>query len=538
MIIMLAVFFFGKYDAVNNPNGIVYQDVLGMEMGLLLATIIISLFFGSIAILISTIASKIIIMISTIGVAIVFNVIYMLVPILSITPNEYINNNYAVQLTSSRYVGIDGQMHDAVTSNHVIYTTNDHDDTTNNWNTLRYINNGSAHATGAIISYINIAQQLSSLFHAFDGSTSSEHSAYGTQFNHRYWLPQQKSIFSNPDINSRPWIYWYINETEGIRTVRWFIISVNLDVLDIYAIVGSTADSFFYTRPIDRNLLSITTTKFYGTTDFMKFPNQSAYEKTRQYVDSLEKSDLNSDGEWYGYNKNAVSGVDPYGSKGFLKLRAQFAQDLFENKDTLIYYNNPDFPLPHKVRPNDIKYNDAMNADFFTIYYMLFQDLETQLWKDIDQALENYSPNSGLPPFNTWTDKSSDPNSIVKRLAGDDEFIEDPFLLSLRQAESSLNGKSEDGEIIKEQLIFDYRNPSYAFSTFKSDTKNNQNYVNANYILQKTYTSYDSSDIFSSTYAYQQKAYYNSADLTIVWACFALITFGITALIYARTDIK
>jgi hypothetical protein len=103
-----------------------------MEMGLFLGTIIIALFFGAIAILISTIATKVIIIISTVGVGIVFNVIYMLVPILSITPSQYILDKYSVGLISNRYIGLDGQMHDIVASDHVRYTSDDHDDPNTN----------------------------------------------------------------------------------------------------------------------------------------------------------------------------------------------------------------------------------------------------------------------------------------------------------------------------------------------------------------------------------------------------------------------
>jgi hypothetical protein len=180
---MLGLLFFGKYDIVKNPDGVVYKDLLTMEAGLFLATIVISLFFGAIAILISTIASKVIIMISTIGTAIVFNIIYMLVPILTVTPNDYIKDKYSVNLVSNRYMGIDGTMYDVVASDHI----HRDDDPEKNYDTLRYVNDGVTHSTGALVAYLNIAQQLTSLFHTFDSSNDNlEHSSFGQQFTRKY----------------------------------------------------------------------------------------------------------------------------------------------------------------------------------------------------------------------------------------------------------------------------------------------------------------------------------------------------------------
>jgi hypothetical protein len=167
----------------------------------------------------------------------------------------------------------------------------------------------------------------------------------------------------------------------------------------IYSIAGSQSNSLFYIRPTSTDILSLASSKFYGVKDFMNFFNEAAYAKTRAYVDSLESFDLVD--KWFGYNKNIDSTIlNPYGTKSVFDLREQFAKDLLENEESLIYYNNADFPLPYHVQPNDSKYNDAMNVDFLTIFYMLIQDVETNLWRDIDLAIANGSDTKGLPPFN------------------------------------------------------------------------------------------------------------------------------------------
>jgi hypothetical protein len=78
----------------------------------------------------------------------------------------------------------------------------------------------------------------------------------------------------------------------------------------------------------------------------------------------------------------------------------------------------------------------------------------------------------------------------------------------------------------------------YAFSTYYSDQAGDQHYANDRYVFDKFNNTLESSDVFSSIYAYDQAAYYSSTGLVIVWICFALTLFGITALVYARTDVK
>jgi hypothetical protein len=152
----------------------------------------------------------------------------------------------------------------------------------------------------------------------------------------------------------------------------------DLNLLSIHAVAGATGDSIFYIRPVGASVLTLTSTKFYSFKDFMDFPNEAAQQKVREYVDRLETSNPDLDNGWYGYNKNILVG-NPYGNKNVIDLRRQFTVDLFENKNSDIYYDNPDFPLPYKVRPNDPAYDDAMNADFFTIYYLIMQDMQTKL---------------------------------------------------------------------------------------------------------------------------------------------------------------
>jgi ABC-type transport system involved in multi-copper enzyme maturation permease subunit len=205
MLIMLCTMFFGKFDPITNPLGMDFSQLRSMETGLLLGCLVICLFFGGVAILISVIAPKVIIMISTIGLAILFNLVYMLAPILSVTSSDYLSDKYSVGLGSVSYMGIDGEMHDSVFANHVRFFTDDHDDSDNNLNTYYYVNEGNKHATGALVAYGNVGQQLSGLFHTFDKSNDgASASSYGSTLDERYWLTENKPVYENPETNSRP----------------------------------------------------------------------------------------------------------------------------------------------------------------------------------------------------------------------------------------------------------------------------------------------------------------------------------------------
>jgi hypothetical protein len=69
---------------------------------------------------------------------------------------------------------------------------------------------------------------------------------------------------------------------------------VELDLLDIYAMSGANANSLFYIKPSNPNISNITSSKFYGVENFMNFPTEAAYQKTRAYVDKLETPELNT----------------------------------------------------------------------------------------------------------------------------------------------------------------------------------------------------------------------------------------------------
>jgi hypothetical protein len=226
--------------------------------------------------------------------------------------------------------------------------------------------------------------------------------------------------------------------------------------------------------------------------------------------------------------------LDEKGARGDFELRQRFAEDLFENQDSPIYWNRDDFPLPFKVKPNDPNYNDAMNTDFFAIWILIVQDIENKFWESIDDAFQNYSENDGLPPFDKWTDSSAAGNdAIYQRLTFDppDSYDNYPYRKEVILIHRYKNNWTLNWDPQK-KINFS------SFSTNKNDKVGDMSYANPDFIMKIFGTTYASSDIFTSIYAYNQKPYYDATSLTVFWSIFALILFGATSLIYSRTDIK
>ncbi|MDR1991317.1 MAG: ABC transporter permease [Mycoplasmataceae bacterium] len=524
MLIMIGTLGFGKFNLASNPNGINMSELTEMLLGLLMGTLIVCLLFGAIAILLSVISGKIIIMVSTIGVAVIFNIIYMLVPILSITPNKYVINQYSIYLNSMNYVGIDGKMHTGVYANNVRFLTDDHDDDDQNWNTAYYVNRGNAHATGALVSYINVGQQLSSLFHSFtDYAKNDTNSAYGSDINEKYYLTSQKPIYENPTNNSYPWLRFVGVVKDQIKRVKWRIYGFPLNVLDTYNLAGATSEDFVYTIPSkNASILNLSNSQFWSINDITRYPNES---KIREYVNSLEK-------DGYGYYNNGE--VESVGTKSEHDLHVKFPKDLFENEESLIYYENPDFILPYKVQKDDHNYDNSMNLDYLEVWYLIMQDLQTALWNKINEAITEYQadPTSGLPPINQWTDK--EPDSIYDRLMSPEETDQTMQLLS------EINYAMSVWDFSTKMTGFTH---SITFSTFKSDHVDNFEYANSNYLFNILNSAgnnneINSSDVFSSIYPYDHYKYYNNSDLTIFWVSFALLFFALSIITYMRVDIK
>jgi hypothetical protein len=110
--------FFGKYSPTND-RGLNFDKMPAMIGGLIIGSLLSIILFGAIAILISAIAGKVVIMIGTIGIAIVINVLYSILPVVTTMPDDYVRDNFSISLNTHRYVGLDGKMHDAVNASHV-----------------------------------------------------------------------------------------------------------------------------------------------------------------------------------------------------------------------------------------------------------------------------------------------------------------------------------------------------------------------------------------------------------------------------------
>ncbi|MDR0739379.1 MAG: ABC transporter permease [Mycoplasmataceae bacterium] len=525
MILALGMFFFGEYDPMKNPNGVVYKDVLNIELGILLGNIVACLFFGSIAILVSVISGKIPIMVTTIGIAIVFNLINMVLPVTIKTPNKYISDQYSISMDSTRYIDVNGNFHDATNAAYVKYFTDDHNDPNVNLNTLYYANQGTKNTFNSFASYLDIGQQMSGLYNAFtETKDTEEHSAFGSKINHRYNI-NNETVFMNKNKDSWPICYYKLKEEEGLLSTYWTLVGFPLKYLDIYSLTGARVDTIVYSKPLSRDISSLTSAHFYALKDLLVFKDDAAKTQIIEYIHKLENP---ASADFYGCNVWQTTDQIQFSSKTILEYRNRFLDDLFTNPDSGIYYESPDFPFYYSVKQNDSSYDQALQMNFLLIWYLIMQDCAKGVSIELNNALAAYQNNTstGLPPFNQWTDKAENQKSISYRLNNSNTF--------------KLSSFSDSSDTLRNWLlgfIASIGGNFPAFSTNPSSKSGDVPYAKNNEVLCTLFNEIYSSDSFSSLYEYSQSYYYDSKSVTIFWSLFAIILLCGAAIVHIRTDI-
>jgi hypothetical protein len=274
MIFMALVYCFGRVSATN-PHGIDFSQVPKMESSFFLGSFIIILIFGSIAILISLASGKIGILVGTIGIAITINVLYLVAPAVSKSQAQYLSNTYSVKMQSYRGLTMDGEMRNAVNASYV----------NEDYNTLYYANDAAKHSTNAIMSYANVARQMTSIYKIFDNTSEIENNGgYGENVNYHYAINDKQPMLQHG--NQRLLMILNIGSTEGAERVDYIIPSINLSDIAYFSIAGANVDDLFFIHQDVSFLEQVTSSKFFDTKQLLTYVDE---EFVNQFInDEIE----------------------------------------------------------------------------------------------------------------------------------------------------------------------------------------------------------------------------------------------------------
>ncbi|MDE6476931.1 MAG: hypothetical protein K2L48_01880 [Mycoplasmoidaceae bacterium] len=194
MILPLFCLCLGKYDPITNSNGFDVSKLSSLELSIFTATLVICLFFGSIAILISMRGNKPVIMVSTIAIAIVFELISMVMPVIVKSPSEIATDRYGIEINTSNYYDKDKKRARCfITSNDGILSDDvkiDH--TTYEWNKIVQKASGLE-----IINDIDIGGQMASMYQLFglNGLDDADLSTYGANSAFQFIINSKDNLF-------------------------------------------------------------------------------------------------------------------------------------------------------------------------------------------------------------------------------------------------------------------------------------------------------------------------------------------------------
>jgi hypothetical protein len=245
VVIMLFAFCFGKVSSAN-PHGLDEMLFIKTIAAFILGSIVIVLIFSAIAIIVSMITGKIVILVTTIGLAVIFNVLHMIMPALSKSEASYINENYGIDLKSTRYFDVNSQLQ----GNSVTISDVGENDVT------YYAGIAKEHSTNAVAAYLDVASGLSNLYQSFGATDQAtiDNSSYGSSNRQDYILDNSASVLEN---GKRPMLFLAPqNDQINYRNIiTYHVFGIDLDTLPIYALGGIDSTTIAITMDKSENLL-------------------------------------------------------------------------------------------------------------------------------------------------------------------------------------------------------------------------------------------------------------------------------------------
>lgn len=536
----------GKFDSVNNPKGMEYDKLIILIASLIVACLIITLFFGSLAILISLFANKLQVIVAIVSTAIVMQVYAMIVQFTLESMEDKINNKISDEnLISASITTSDGSQ-----KNYAYVNTIDKLDLYDLYEEL-YTN------TNSYFSYFNFLDQLSDLYNMFDLDSLNDallSTTFGAnaQYNTKMYTKQDNlqnllvntyndliSGKSNKCILALPYWYNIYNSNPSDFTVNdnsmgFMFSAINMHDLSLLNYVGASSQTVWTSNlQMFAGLVPV----LYGSRDDFKITPESKQKEFDEQVFNeiivpiLKESSPDTSKPW---------------------------RSIYSNDEVNDYF---DSYLTHIIKPFIIKHADeyglkhdtegSINKSYGLIQYHMLQAFCNLYWSQIlptflgDESLQTFLDNMVISNEEFSEMMKANVGEIINPytqetiISSGENFTTMSFIIDCYAYTGINNFKSIVGYMNMDSNSFPSANyPINIDFTYDREVTPSRpdKYValiGFDIALNNTvgYT-------YNSVYRYDTVPYISTKTTTIIWISVGFVLLVLSALIYQRTDIK
>lgn len=546
MCIAASVYFFGKYDAINNPSGIEFGKVPLLLASIFVAVLINMLVFSSIGIFLSNFANRVSSMIILSVIGLVLTSFDMISSFVLSSTNNSIVNKYGGSIESMYIADTKGKY-----SNFAYYDTTPNKDLYDVYKQIKTNNN-------ATYQYLNFGNQLSSYYKSFGLDNIEEKfsmTAFGSES-----IYNEKLIGKNENLLS-----YIVNQYNNVSSnnypfmIPYYSSSYSDDTSEK---INTNSGSFGWLIPgIDIN-----------TSRFLKFLNIGS---NIRYISNDTKifdfipgtiindkaltnfSDLNEfDTKVYNQILIPIFTVNPIENSDikYIDISSKTALQItiilinsFTKMCFNFIHNNSNF-----FKKFDLKNNREINFVFAAIKYSIARQLLKIYWNNIVSQQINILKDTLIPSLtiekffgNRITDGQY---PFYLLFSNNDQF---KYVMPFQNIEISLSQFihtyiAYTGTVL--YSLFD-KPQIFAYNCFGMDIEGNPQYPTQDNILKSTLyftphyciNSYMHNNVNRSPdqyYFYKEFQYYDKNITSIIWAIFGVILFIFSYIYQWRSDVS
>lgn len=547
----------GQYDSVSNPKGMEYNKLIILMASIISASLIITLFYGSIGVIASLFANKLQVIVTVVSIAILMQVYAMVTSRTLSSLNDKISN----EISDENLVSV------AITDskgNKQNYAYTKSLDKTDLYQLYKKLYT----KTNSYFSYFDFLNQLSNLYNIYNLQSQND-ALLSTNFGEN---PSYDTKMYSQQDNIQNLILDYYDKLQKdnidmgntiLAIPYWDGVLYNVNPNTTWSIKNDTM-GFLYSA-IDMHDLYLlnymgATSSTVWTSNIKMFANlvPVMYCSSNEFTYSNKK--LNSDFEKDVFNEiitplliDKCTSQDDLEIKKWNQIYSRTqpnTNDIFDHylKDIIKKF------VDTHANKYSLKYGTIADANKTNgrIQYQMFKEFSYLFWKDI---LPNYLKGKTLLSFMEDMRKSS--SSMQNLMNANSGIIKNPW------TNDSIGDTSELKNINFLLTCYGYTGINNFKNVIGYQYINYNCFENANYTLNADFTYYrpeqppknrpeeyaaltaidivlnsEANFSYNEVYKYDTLPYVSNKVTTIVWVSIGIILLIISAIVYQRTDIK